>query len=109
MLTYFKSFIKWAQGRKYAINEEYFSFNPKLPKAKKEVRYLELEELYNYLIDNYIQIDWDNSITHFDAVTEFYIKQDPKLMNFIEKHYTDNEIIELVLPIKKTLLSKSKN
>lgn len=69
----------------------------------------ELEELYNYLIDNYIQIDWDNSITHFDAVTEFYIKKDPKLMNFIEKHYTDNEIIELVLPIKKTLLSKSKN
>ena len=69
----------------------------------------ELEKLYNYLIDNYIQIDWDNSITHFDAVTEFYIKQDPKLMNFIEKHYTDNEIIELVLPIKKTLLSKSKN
>ena len=46
MLTYFKSFIKWAQGRKYAINEEYFSFNPKLPKSKKEVRYLELEELY---------------------------------------------------------------
>lgn len=46
MLTYLKSFIKWAQGRKYAINEEYFSFNPKLPKAKKEVRYLELEELY---------------------------------------------------------------
>ena len=46
MLTYFKSFIKWAQGRKYAINEEYFSFNPKLPKAKKEVRYIELEELY---------------------------------------------------------------
>jgi len=30
----------------------------------------ELEELYNYLINNYIQIDWDNSITHFDAVTE---------------------------------------
>ena len=46
MLTYLKNFIKWAQGRKYAINEEYFSFNPKLPKAKKEVRYLELEELY---------------------------------------------------------------
>ena len=46
MLTYLKSFIKWTQGRKYAINEEYFSFNPKLPKAKKEVRYLELEELY---------------------------------------------------------------
>lgn len=46
MLTYFKSFIKWAQGRKYAINEEFFSFKPKLAKAKKAVRYLELEELY---------------------------------------------------------------
>lgn len=45
-LTYLKSFITWAQGRKYVINEEYFSFNPKLPKAKKEVRYLELEELF---------------------------------------------------------------
>ena len=45
MLTYLKSFVKWAQGRKYAINEEFFSFNPKLTKAKKEVRYLELEEL----------------------------------------------------------------
>lgn len=46
MLSYMKSFIKWAQGRKYAINEEFFSFKPKLAKAKKEVRYLELEELY---------------------------------------------------------------
>lgn len=46
MLTYLKSFVKWAQGRKYVINEEFFTFNPKLPKAKKEVRYLEIEELY---------------------------------------------------------------
>ena len=46
MLTYLKSFVKWAQGRKYAINEEFFTFNPKLAKSKKEVRYLELEELY---------------------------------------------------------------
>ncbi len=45
MLTYLKSFVKWAQGRNYAINEEFFTFKPKLTKAKKEVRYLELEEL----------------------------------------------------------------
>ena len=45
-IMHFKSFIKWAQGRKYAINEEFFTFNPKLAKAKKDVRYLELEELY---------------------------------------------------------------
>lgn len=44
-LSYMKSFVKWCQSRKYAINEEFFSFNPKLPKAKKDVRYLELEEL----------------------------------------------------------------
>ena len=45
MLTLFKSFVKWAQGRKYAINEEFFTFKPKLPKAKKDVRYLELDEI----------------------------------------------------------------
>lgn len=45
-LSYLKSFVRWAQNHKYAINEEFFSFNPKLPKAKKDVRYLELEELY---------------------------------------------------------------
>jgi len=39
-------------------------------RLKGALKMNELEELYNYLINNYIQIDWDNSITHFDAVTE---------------------------------------
>ena len=44
-LSYFKTFIKWAQAKRYPVNEEFFAFNPKLKKAKKAVRYLELEEL----------------------------------------------------------------
>lgn len=44
-LTYFKSFITWASKRHYKIHEEYFYYNPRLPKAKKEVRYLTVEEL----------------------------------------------------------------
>ena len=45
-LTYLRSFVKWAQQRKYTVNDEFFRFTPRLPKAKKEVRYLELEELH---------------------------------------------------------------
>lgn len=44
-LTYFKSFITWASKRNYKIHEEYFAYKPKLPKAKKAVRYLTLPEL----------------------------------------------------------------
>ena len=44
-LSYFKQFIKWAQNKKYAIHEEYFSYKPVLPKAKIAVRYLELKEI----------------------------------------------------------------
>lgn len=44
-LQYFKSFIVWASKRNYQIHEEYFAYEPKLPKAKKAVRYLTLPEL----------------------------------------------------------------
>ena len=44
-LSYFKQFVTWAQKKKYEIHEEYFLYNPVLPKAKKAVRYLELSEL----------------------------------------------------------------
>ena len=44
-LQYFKSFVTWASKRNYKIHEEYFAYEPKLPKAKKAVRYLTLEEL----------------------------------------------------------------
>lgn len=44
-LAYFKQFITWAKTKRYEIHEEYFSYNPNLPKAEKDVRYLELSEL----------------------------------------------------------------
>lgn len=44
-LQYFKSFITWASKRNYKIHEEYFAYEPKLPKAKKAVRYLTLKDL----------------------------------------------------------------
>jgi len=44
-LSYLKQFITWASKKNYKINEEYFSYNPKFPTAKKAVRYLTIEEL----------------------------------------------------------------
>lgn len=44
-LAYFKQFITWCQHRGCQIHEEFFAFEPRLPKAKKAVRYLTLEEL----------------------------------------------------------------
>ena len=44
-LQYFKQFVTWASKRGFKVHEEYFAYEPKLPKAKKEVRYLTLDEL----------------------------------------------------------------
>lgn len=44
-LSYFKQFVTWARNKNYRIHPDYFSYKPKLPKAKKAVRYLTLEEL----------------------------------------------------------------
>ena len=43
-LSYLKQFVKWADNRNYGVNQEYFSYSPKLPKAEKQVRYLSIEE-----------------------------------------------------------------
>lgn len=44
-LTYFKQFITWCRKKGCLIHEEFFTYEPRLPKAKKAVRYLTLEEL----------------------------------------------------------------
>lgn len=49
-LSHLKSFVKWAQYKKYGVNEEFFNFNPRLPESKTAVKYLELDEL-NRIID----------------------------------------------------------
>lgn len=44
-LSYFKQFVTWCQKRHYPIHEDYFTFEPRLQKAKKAVRFLTVEEL----------------------------------------------------------------
>ena len=44
-LSYLRQFIVWAQKRNYPIHEEYFTFEPRLQTAKKQVRFLTKEEL----------------------------------------------------------------
>lgn len=44
-LTYFKQFITWCKKRNCQIHEEFFAYEPTLPKSKKAVRYLTLDEL----------------------------------------------------------------
>ena len=34
-LTYFKQFVKWAHSKNYEVHEEFFTYNPVLPKSKK--------------------------------------------------------------------------
>lgn len=44
-LSYFRQFINWARNKNYRIHPDFLSYKPKLPKAKKAVRYLTLEDL----------------------------------------------------------------
>lgn len=44
-LSCFRTFIKWAKGKNCIINEEFFSFNPKLCQANVEPRFLTVNEL----------------------------------------------------------------
>ena len=43
-LSYLKQFMRWAYNRNYGVNKEFFSYSPKLEDAKKDVRYLTIEE-----------------------------------------------------------------
>ena len=71
-LSYFKQFIKWAQARKYEVHEEFFTYNPVLPKAKKAVRYLELNELdtiYNLNLEDRDGLERARDIFIFQCYT----------------------------------------
>lgn len=48
-LFYLKQFVKWAMGQGYPIHREYWGYNPKLPKVKKDVRFIYPEELEKIL------------------------------------------------------------
>ena len=71
-LSYLKSFIKWAKSKHYAVNEEYETYNPKLPTAQKQVRYLELDELekiYNLNLEENEALDCTRDFFLFQCYT----------------------------------------
>lgn len=81
-LTYFKSFITWAKARNYKIHEEYFTYNPKLPKMKKAVRYLTLDELdtiYNLKLDGREGLERARDIFIFQCYTALRVSDVSKL------------------------------
>ena len=71
-LSYFRQFITWAQKRRYPINEEYFTFEPRLQTAKKAVRFLTVEEvdtIYNLEIKDNYQLDRTRDFFIFQIYT----------------------------------------
>ena len=81
-LTYFKSFITWAKNHNYKIHEEYFTYNPKLPKMKKAVRYLTLDELdtiYNLQLDGREGLERARDIFIFQCYTALRISDVSRL------------------------------
>lgn len=71
-LSYFKQFITWCQKRHYAIHEDYFTFEPRLQKAKKAVRYLTVDELntiYELDLSNDFQLERTRDFFVFQCYT----------------------------------------
>jgi integrase len=44
-LFYLKQFVKWAQGQGYPVHKDYYNYEIKLPKVKKDVRFIYPDEL----------------------------------------------------------------
>ena len=44
-LFYLKQFVKWAQGQGYPVHKDYYNYEVKLPRAKKDVRFIYPDEL----------------------------------------------------------------
>lgn len=71
-LSYLRTFVKWAKLKKYTVNEEFFLYQPKLPKAQKAVRYLEIEEIdriYNLQLEPGSALDQTRDMFIFQCYT----------------------------------------
>ena len=71
-LSYLKTFVKRAKQKKYTVNEEFFLYQPKLPKAQKAVRYLEIDELdkiYNLALEPGSALDQTRDMFIFQCYT----------------------------------------
>ncbi len=86
-LIYFGSFVKWAKAHNYPVNDEFFAFKPKLPKAKKEVRYLEIEELNRI---STMKLPKDSSI---DRVRDMFVFQCYTALRFSDLNQLRHENI----------------
>lgn len=89
-LSYLKQFVKWADIRKYGVNQEYFSYSPKLPKAKKDVRCL--SEIEFNAVRNCDLIEGG----YLDRVRDFFVFQCCTGLRYSDlKKMKPTDIIEL--------------
>ena len=57
-LFYLKQFVHWAQGQGYPVHKDFFNYDIKLPKVKKDVRFIYPDEL-----DRIMKLDLDEGST----------------------------------------------
>lgn len=90
-LTYFKQFISWCKKKKCQIHEEFFDYEPHLPKSKKAVRYLtldELDRLYNLSLDGKEGLERARDIFLFQCYTALRVSDVRQLKH---ENITKNE------------------
>lgn len=99
-LSYFRQFVTWARNKNYRIHPDFFSYKPKLPKAKKAVRYLTLDELdavYNLDLSNNEALDRVRDIFIFQCYTALRYSDVSQLKrDNIKVDPNGNYIIDLV-------------
>ncbi len=97
-LQYFKQFVTWASKRGHKVHEEFFAYEPKLPKAKKAVRYLTLEELdtiYNLTFEGRDGLERARDIFVFQCYTALrvsdvsHLKHENVTVNETGDYYID--------------------
>lgn len=85
----FKRFLKWADDKKYPVNQDYNTFNPKLLPTHKDVRYLTIDEL-NLIRD--LQLEEGSTIC---KVRDCFLFQCGTALRFSDiKKLRKNEIIK---------------
>lgn len=99
-LSYFRQFVNWARNKNYRIHPDFYSYRPKLPKAKKAVRYLTLEDLdtiYNVDLSHNKAMDRVRDIFIFQCYTALRYSDVAQLKRENIKINTNGEyIIDIV-------------
>lgn len=113
----FKRFVRWADSKHYPIHDEFFSFNPKLPMAKKDVRYLtsaDLDKIKELPFQEGSSLDITRDLFLFQCHTalrysdlkklkkDFIVKNNEGKYNYALKIVTEKDDDKLNLPLSKT-------